>query len=182
MGQRQPVIRLQKTCAASPEVVYDLLASLRSHLDWGGARQSADFRLLSLEAPDGFATVGTAFSSTGAIPMSARRWQDRSIATVATRPTTFQFVTQGRVDLRRGEMLARYVHRYEMLAIPGGCRVTYSMTQEQISNPMLRLALPGVRQMTWIVAIPMFAGRGFRNLLAEAESRAAIMGRVEATS
>jgi hypothetical protein len=177
MGQRQPAIRLQKTCAASPEVVYDLLASLRSHLDWGGARQSADFRLLSLEAPDGFATVGTAFSSTGAIPMSTRHWEDRSIVTVATRPTTFQFVTEGRVDKGRRAMLARYVHQYDMSAVSGGCRVTYTMTQKQISNPMLRLALPGVRQLTWIVAIPMFAGRGFGNLLSDAEDLA-IMGRV----
>jgi len=31
-----------------------------------------------------------------------------------------------------------------------------------------RLGMPGVRTMTWRFAIPMFAGRGFRNLLAAA--------------
>jgi hypothetical protein len=35
------------------------------------------------------------------------------------------------------------------------------------------MALVGMRQMTWRVAIPMFAGRGFRNLLTLAAERAA---------
>ena len=47
--------RLSKQCSAPAEVVYDLLTDLRSHLEWGGARQSADFRLLSMEGPRGAA-------------------------------------------------------------------------------------------------------------------------------
>ncbi len=69
-------------------------------------------------------------------------------------------------------MVARYAHRYEIAPAGGGSRVTYTMTQERIVNPALRLGLPVIRQMTWKFAIPMFAGRGFGNLLADAEAKA----------
>jgi hypothetical protein len=84
MGQRPPTVEISLLCKARPEAVYDVLADLRTHLEWGGTRQSRDFRLLSLDASRGPASVGTAFSSTGAIPMSARRWEDGSTVTVAT--------------------------------------------------------------------------------------------------
>lgn len=173
MAQRLPNAQLSKACAAPADVVFDLLTDLRSHLEWGGARQSRDFRLLALDAPAGTATVGVSFSSTGSIPMSARRWQDRSTVTAAERPSTFEFVTEGRAGTRKTAMVARYLHRYEIASIGGGCRVTYTLTQQEVANPMLRLALPGIRWLTWRVAIPMFAGRGLRNLVAAAEARAA---------
>jgi hypothetical protein len=172
MGQSQPTARLSRMCAAPPGVVYDLLTDLRSHLRWAGSEQSSDFRLLSLEGPDGPASVGTVFSSTGTIPMSGKRWEDRSTVTVAVRPSTFEFVTEARVGSGSPAMQARYVHRYEMAATRDGSLVTYTMTQEQIANPFLRLALPVIRQLTWRFAIPMFAGRGFRNLLVFAEAKA----------
>ena len=54
------------TSSASPESVYDLITDLRAHLEWSGERASDDqFKLLSLDAPDGPATVGTTFSSSG---------------------------------------------------------------------------------------------------------------------
>ena len=106
MGQEPAAARISLTCKARPEAVYDVLADLRTHLEWGGARQSGDFRLQSLEASAGPGTVGTNFSGTGTIPMSARRWEDRSTVTIAT------------------------------------------STQLAIANPMLRMALPGLRQMT----------------------------------
>jgi hypothetical protein len=172
MGQQLPMIRFSKTCAAPREVVYDMLADLRSHLRWGGAEQSGDFRLLSMDAPDGPAVVGKVFATTGTIPMSVKRWEDRSTVTAAVRPSTFEFVTEGQVGHGRKAMMARYVHRYQIAAAQGGSTVTYTMTQEQIVNPFLRLALPVIRQMMWSVGIPMFAGRGFRNLLADAEAAA----------
>jgi hypothetical protein len=159
-------IRLSKTCAAPAEVVYDLLTDLQSHLRWGGSQQSGDFRLLSMDAPDGPATVGTKFATTGTIPMTAKRWEDRSTVTKAVSPSLFEFAT----DAHAGAMQARYVHRYEIAAASRGCTVTYTMTQEQIARPFLRLGLPVMRQMMWAVGIPMFAGRGFRNLLADAEA------------
>lgn len=67
---------------------------------------------------------------------------------------------------------ATYRHRYEITSAPGGSEVSYVMTQLEISNPSLRLALPLVRTMTWRVGIPFMADRGFRNLLAMAENTA----------
>jgi Polyketide cyclase / dehydrase and lipid transport len=172
MAQRQPTVAFSRACAAPPEVVYDLLADLRSHLEWAGARQRFGFRLLSLEAPDGPAIVGATFSSTGAIPMSARRWQDHSTVTEAKRPANFAFVTAARAGTGDAATLARYRHRYQISPTAGGCQVTYTLTQEEIVRPMLRLGLPGVRLLTWRIGIPMLAGRGFRNLLVAAAERA----------
>lgn len=172
MGQRQPTAKISLQCEARPEDVYDILADLRTHLEWGGARQSSDFRLLSLEAAAGPANVGTTFSSTGTIPMSGRRWKDRSTVTAADRPGKFEFTTDAQAG-ERNAMTARYRHRYEISPAAGGSRVTYTLTELAIANPMLRMSLPGIRQMTWQVAIPMFAGRGLRSLLALAAQRTA---------
>ncbi|HEY2597680.1 MAG TPA: SRPBCC family protein [Candidatus Dormibacteraeota bacterium] len=172
MQQRLPAARFSRTCAAPPEVVYDMLADLRSHLRWCGANQRADFRLLSLEAPDGPARVGTIFATTGTIPMSGKRWKDSSTVSAAVRPSTFEFVTEGKVGSGPKAMMARYTHRYELALVEGGSSVTYTMTQQQITNPFLRLALPVIRQMMWRVGIPMYAGRGFRNLIEDAEATA----------
>jgi len=157
-------MRLTGTSSASPEAIYDLLADLRSHREWAGAKQSSDFRLITLDAPPGPAVAGTRFSSTGTIPTSAHRWHDESAVTEATRATVFEFLT----DAHAGSTVARYRHRYEIAPSGAGSRVTYTMTQERIERPMWRLGMPGVRTMTWRFAIPMFAGRGFRNLLAAA--------------
>ena len=172
MGNRLPGMRVTATCAADVETVYDLLADLPSHLRWAGSDQSRWFRILSLDAPSGPASAGTVFTTTGTIPMSFRGWRDRSTVTVAERPSTFEFATDATAGSGESAMLARYLHRYGLEAMAGGCRVTYTMRQERISRPMLRLALPLVRHVMWTVGIPMFAGRGLRNLLAEAEARA----------
>jgi hypothetical protein len=164
MSTPQSGVRFTGDSAAAPQAVYDLLADLRSHLEWAGEMQSADFRLISLDAPAGAATKGTRFESTGSIPMSGSRWRDQSVVTEATRASTFEFVTEARA----GSTAACYRHRYEIAASGSGSRVTYTMTQESIERPMWRLGLPVVRAMSWRFAIPMFAGRGFRNLLAAA--------------
>ena len=172
----QFTMRRNRRCSAPPEVVYDVLADLRTHLTWGGEQQSSVFRLLSLDAPAGPATVGTSFTSTGAIPMSSGRLEDRSTVTVAERPLTFEFVTQATVHRSRRSMEATYRHRYEITAKPTGSEVSYELTQLAVSNPSLRLAVPIVRTMTWRVGIPFMAGRGFRNLLAIAERSAQLEG------
>jgi Polyketide cyclase / dehydrase and lipid transport len=165
-------MRLSRSCSAPPDVVYDFLADLRSHLTWAGTQQSGDFRLLSLEAPAGPATAGTSFTSTGTIPMSSRRWEDRSQVTVAESSRTFEFVTNATVHRAERSMAATYRHRYEIVPTPGGSMVTYEMTQLTLANPFLRLSLPVVRTLSWRVALPFMAGRGFRNLLAIAERSA----------
>lgn len=165
-------MHLTSLCSAPPDVVYDFLADLETHLTWAGTQQTSDFRLLSLDAPPGRASVGTTFTSTGTIPMLSRRWQDRSLVTAAERPNTFEFVTTASARGAKRSMEATYRHRYEIAAMPGGSKVTYTMTQLTISNPLLRLGLPVVRDMTWRFGIPFMAGRGFRNLLSIAENSA----------
>ena len=167
MAQQNPTAQVSSHCAVA------VLADLRTHLQWGGVGQSADFRLLTLEAQAGPAVAGTTFTSTGTIPMSARRWKDRSTVTVADRPRRFEFTTEARAGDGRA-MTATYSHRYEISAEGSGSRVVYTLTQLAIANPMLRMALPGIRQLTWRMAIPMFAGRGFRGLLALAADRATL--------
>jgi hypothetical protein len=108
--------------------------------------------------------------------MSLRRFVDSSRVTVAQRPEAFEFVTESTVSSGKGAMAATYRHRYDIIATPQGSTVTYRMTQLRASNLMLRLKLPGVRSMTWGVGIPFMAGRGFRNLLAEAEHAAKLKG------
>jgi hypothetical protein len=169
---KQSSMHLTGLCSAPPEAVYDLLADIGTHLTWAGKQQTSDFRLLSLEAPAGSASAGTTFTSTGSIPMSSRRWEDRSQVTAAQRPTTFEFITTATAHGSRRSMEATYRHRYEIAASPGGSKVSYSMTQLAISNPLLRLGLPLVKNLTWGLGIPMMAGRGFRNLLAIAEQSA----------
>jgi uncharacterized protein YndB with AHSA1/START domain len=167
MEKQMPHLLISRLSNASPEAVYDLLVDLQSHLEWAGTRQTRDFHLVSLEAPPGPATVGTTFTSTGVIPMSRRRWSDRSTVTAADRPVNFEMTTQARAGERRA-MSAVYRHRYEISPEASGSRVTYTLTQLAIANPMLRWALPGMRRMTWLMT-PMYAGRGLRNLLALAE-------------
>jgi hypothetical protein len=174
--------RLDKHCTAPPEMVSDTLADLQTHLEWGGAEQRSDFRLLSLDAPEGPATVGTSFTSTGAIPMSVRMWSDRSTVTIAERPDTFEFVTQATARRPRRSMEATYRHRYEITAAQGGSQVSYTFTQLEASHPFLRMALPVVRAMTWRVGIPFLAARGFRCLLATAERRTTLESASGATA
>ena len=168
----QASMHLSQSSSAPPEAVYDLLANLETHLTWAGTQQTSDFRLLSLDAPATPATVGTTFSSTGSIPMSSQRWVDRSNVTAAARPNTFEFVTTATTRGGRRSMEATYRHRYEIEAAPGGSKVSYTMTQLAASNPLLRLSLPVVRELTWRLGIPFMAGRGFRNLVAFADQRA----------
>lgn len=165
-------MHLTRSCSAPPHVVYDLLADLGTHVTWAGTQQTRDFRLLSLEAPSGPASVGTSFTSTGTIPMSSRQWRDRSQVTAAERPNMFEFVTTATASGAKRSIEATYTHRYEIAATPRGSKVSYSMSQLAISNPLLRLRLPVVKDLTWRFGISFMAGRGFRNLLSMAEQRA----------
>ncbi|MGC1406179.1 MAG: SRPBCC family protein [Candidatus Dormiibacterota bacterium] len=173
MAQRPATMRLAGRCSAPPDAVYDLLSDLRSHLSWGGEEQAGNYRLLSLEAPDGPASAGTVFVTTGSIPMSRRRWQDRSTVTSVLRPLAFAFVTDAKVVGGPRQMHARYLHNYAITSCGGGSTVTYELTQEDIVNPFLRLRIPVIRTITWRFAAPLFARRGFFNLLRCAESQIA---------
>jgi Polyketide cyclase / dehydrase and lipid transport len=114
---------------APPQAVYELLADLHSHMEWGGSwHPHRSQRLRSLHAPPGPATVGVEFSSEGTTPEGS--WHDRSRVTRARRPVLFEFLTEGSFldALDRPRMSLRAIHRYAVRAVGTGSRVTYHMT------------------------------------------------------
>jgi hypothetical protein len=114
--------------------VYDRLADIPSHLEWGGRRQRKNYRLLSIEAPDGPATVGAEFASTGADAMG--EFADSSIVTEATRPRLLEFVTEARLSTKKGRVKA------------DGCLITYTFRTLRISElpgAMVAFEIPGLR-------------------------------------
>lgn len=127
------VTRTSVTSSASPDVVYDVIADLRNHLDWSGERASDErFKLLSLEAPEGTATVGTSFTSSGAAGNDT--FHDRSTVTVATRPSAFVIETDAHLDRARGEPWdSHFVHRYDIAPEGEGSRITYTETIERVN-------------------------------------------------
>lgn len=163
-------LRLEANAHASCEAVYATLVDAASHLEWAGRGQPPYFRLLSLEAPAGQLTVGDAFSSTGSIPGTSRRFYDRSRVVLAEPPSLFEFVTEATVPGRK-PMQATFRHRYELEPNGDGCRVRYSFRQENLVNPMLRLSLPIVRDLSWRFGMPMMMRGGLRNLVRAAERR-----------
>jgi hypothetical protein len=172
MTDRVRELQLAADARVSREAVYDVLADADTHLGWAGRQQPWYFRLLSLDAPDGRLIAGATFSSTGSIPGSGRRFDDRSRVTVAERPSAFEFVTEATVPGRR-PMRATFRHRYELEVNGDGCRVHYTFRQEDLVDPMLRLSLPIIRDMSWKVGMPMMMRPGLRNLVRAAEARAA---------
>jgi uncharacterized protein YndB with AHSA1/START domain len=162
---------LEDTSAAPPEVVWDVLADLRTHRVWGGERQRASTRILELEAPEGPASVGTEFGTVGADPMG--RFEDRSVVTEAVRPETLEFVTEARLHTKRGRAVDwTVIHRYELAPAEGsGCRIRYTTRITRVSElpGLLRtMALPGLGALAMKGSAPV-GRRGLRNLAAMAE-------------
>jgi hypothetical protein len=170
--RRELAITVEATGRASAEQVYDVLSDLRSHLTWAGERQPATGRLLSIEAPDGPAAVGMEFATTGSDPMG--RFTDRSVVTEATRPSEFEFVTESRLETKKGAISEwTNVHRYEIRLSPQGCSVAYTLRITRVS------ALPGLLRL---FNAPLLSGlvkraaagvarRGVENLVALAEEQ-----------
>lgn len=172
---RELVIRLEERCVAPAEIVYDLVADLRGHLVWAGEMQpKQNFRLSSIEAPEGPAAVGTEFRSTGADPMG--RFTDSSVVTEAEAPRLLEFVTEASLETRKGKTVDwTNIHRYEIEPAAGGCHVTYTIRIVRLS------ALPGsmaifkapILSGIGLKVSASYARRGLRNLLKLAEERAA---------
>jgi len=170
---RNPVLRFEGTCRAPSEFVYDLLADLRSHLEWAGERQSETTRLLTLDGPEGPAAVGMEFFTTGSDGKVAR-WTDRSVVTEATRPEVFEFVTEGR---RQGKPAspswqATAIHRYSIAPNGTGCRVTYTEELTRMDGAPWILFGSILNRLVFRMAAK-YMRRGFDGLLALAEERAA---------
>lgn len=166
-------VQLAVETRASCDAVYETLVDANTHLGWAGRRQPPFFRLLSLAAANDDLAVGATFSSTGSIPGSRRLFKDESRVTVAERPSAFEFVTDATVAGRQ-PMRATFRHRYDIEPHGAGCRVRYSLRQESIVNPMLRLSVPLVRDITWRVGMPLMLRGGLRNLVRAAEQRAGL--------
>jgi uncharacterized protein YndB with AHSA1/START domain len=135
MGQRSFEFRTQTsvTSKAPPETVYDVIADLRAHLEWSGERASDnDFKLLTLEAPYGPATVGTSFTSTGANFNGT--FHDRSVVTEASRPNRLVIETDSRLDRKRGKQWeVHFEHRYDIQPGGDGSRIVYTETVQRLN-------------------------------------------------
>ncbi len=168
------VLRVEESCKAPAEHVYDALADLRTHLQWAGEQQKKRSRLLSLTAPEGYASVGTEFETTGADPMG--RFHDASVVTAASRPSAFEFVTEAHLELKKGGNVVDWtnVHRYETVPEGGGCRIAYTIRITRISELPGMLAMLTMPVLSKVVAraAASVARRAVRNLARLAEQRA----------
>ena len=129
------VFRTQTTVTskATPEAVFDTIVDLRAHLEWSGERASSDtFKLLELDAPDGPALVGTAFTSSGAADNGT--FHDRSVVAEASRPAVFVIETDSRLDRTRGATWhVHFTHRYDVESEGDGSRITYTETISRVN-------------------------------------------------
>ena len=168
---RNPVLRFEESCRAPAQVVYELLADLQSHLEWGGRRQFETTRLLTMQAPPGPAGVGTEFFTTGSDGKVAQ-WSDRSVVTEATSPEVFEFVTEGRRQGKSGSRpwLSTAVHRYEIALGSGGCHVIYTEQLTRLTGAPRILLAPGINRIMFQISAK-YMRRGFQALLAVAEER-----------
>jgi hypothetical protein len=114
------------TSVAPPQDVFDTVTNLRLHLVWSGERASDDgFKLLTLDAAEGVADVGTSFSSTGANFNGT--FHDRSVVTEAARPSVFVIQTEARLERKRGKPWeVQFIHRYDISPEGDGSRITYT--------------------------------------------------------
>jgi hypothetical protein len=171
---RELLLLVEMTSRAPAEAVYDVLVDVHSHLEWGGAMQpKATFRLLSLEAPEGPASVGTEFTSTGADALG--RFADSSVVTEASRPALFEFVTQTRLTTKKGKVVVwTNVHRYALTPEEQGCRISYAeriVGVGGLTGPMAVFRVPVLRAIGLRFSAANVR-KGIRNLSRLAEERA----------
>jgi hypothetical protein len=169
-------VNVTDTCRAPASAVYDLLADLPSHLEWGGRRvPEGAQRLLSLNAPDGPATLGVEFESVGST--ATGEWRDHSRVTEATRPNAFEFVTEGSLEYRAGAepVQATWVHRYEIVSQDEGCKVLYRLRLSIFDGIGRSPDFPHPA-VFFNVVIPSYLERGLRNLVTLAEEQFAAEG------
>lgn len=160
------------TCTAPPDAVYDVIAELRNHLVWSGERAEADgFKMLTLEAPEGPARVGTSFTSTGSAGKDT--FHDRSVVTEASRPRVFVIETDAHLE-RRGARNwdAHFSHRYDIEPDGEGSRIVYTETVERVNYVPYWLK-PGIRTIfrPWVNRADR---KQLRNLARLAEERSAL--------
>ncbi len=125
--------RTSVVSTAAPEAVFDVIADLRAHLEWSGERAADDtFKLLSLDASEYSASVGTTFTSTGSNFNGT--FHDRSVVTEVARPNRFVVHTDARLDRRRGRPWeVHFEHRYDVQSRGAGSQITYTETIQRVN-------------------------------------------------
>jgi hypothetical protein len=170
--EQELIVRVEEPSRASADAVFGVLADLRSHLRWAGEQQKRKTRLLTIEAPEGPAVVGTEFQTTGADPMGG--FTDRSVVTEAVPGRTLEFVTEARLTTKKGKGIDwTNVHRYELEPTADGCRIVYTIRIVRISElagMLVAFKIPGLRGLA-VKASTGVAKRGVRNLARLAEGR-----------
>jgi Polyketide cyclase / dehydrase and lipid transport len=157
------------TSSAPPEAVYDVIADLRNHLVWSGEMAASDgFKMLSIDAPEGPATVGTTFGSSGSAQKDT--FHDRSVVTEATRPSRFVIETDATLE-RKGAPTweAHFIHAYDIQPDGSGSRIVYTEEIERV-NYLPYWLKPGIRIIfkPWVNSADR---RQLRNLARLAEER-----------
>lgn len=167
--RREIAVTVHDHAMVPADIVFDVLANLPNHMEWGGAEAST---LLSMQAPIGLATVGTEFTSTAEDRIC--RMQDSSVVTEALRPRTFERVTESALESKKYGTRAGWllVHRYEIESKVDQSEITYTCRLVRASG------LPGVLSMFGFPLLRSFAARewaranrgGLRRLIAAAEA------------
>jgi hypothetical protein len=160
--------------AAGRDVVYDVVSDLATHRVWAGDHApDKSFRLLSLDAPEGKATVGTRFTSTGANGNGT--FHDASVVTEAA-PYVFAFDTSSRLDRKHGEeWQVSFSHRYSVESTGVGSVLHYSCRVHDGSYVPYWLH-PMARPLTRIF-VQRLMTKNLRVLLRLAEERSAVTTR-----
>jgi len=171
-------VTVREDCRAPAETIYDLLADLRTHMDWGGSwHPSKTQRLQSMDAPEGPATVGVEFWSIGTT--TAGSWHDRSRVIEARRPSLFEFVTNGvlRDSQGRDRMSLRATHRYELAAdgVTAVTAVTYALSAQMTLHTPPGDQHPRLPVVIFNLVVPAVIERGTRNLAKMAEERSGLV-------
>ena len=171
--KRELVFAAEVSSRAPAAAVYDLLTDVRSHIEWGGKRQKRSTRLITVAAPEGPASVGTEFATTGSDEVGM--FTDRSVVTEARGASLFEFVTEAHLEMKKGKVADwTIVHRYQLSDTPVGCRIAYAARVTRISALPGKLSMfdvPGLGALLSKVASGV-ARRGTTNLARLAEERA----------
>jgi hypothetical protein len=172
LNNRELKARAEARCGAPPGVVYGLLVDLKTHASWGGAWQPRNRQSALLHPPEGNTIVGTEFESTGTDPKG--RFSYRSVVTDVARPSTFEFVTEARLETKGGDRSDwTLTHRYELAPDGTGSNVTYMVTVARISalaGMLALLRLPFMSRLMMKVTTRV-ARRNIRNLARMAEQK-----------
>ena len=173
LEERSPIVTFHAsaTSTACPEDVYEILADPSTHIEWAGKQApNKAFKLLSLDASKGVASVGTNWSSTGSNSKNgSMTFHDRSVVTEAAAPNKFAFVTDAHLERKnRKTWDVRFVHRYEVRSDGMGSLITYEARVYPVNyrpywlHPLIR---PVSKKM-----VKIFAGKHMANLARMAES------------